>query len=139
MKTRRDKLDDIFSRVIRSAAGWRCECCGKQFPSTGVDRAGLHCSHYMSRRHQATRFHPDNAFAHCFSCHKRLGENPGDFYRWYCEVNGSGKEELIRELAHTTKKRSPKEKLAMYQHYKQQLALIEQWDGEGKLPVEAWD
>lgn len=70
---KRDKFDQVFSNFIRTRAKWTCENCGKNFEA---NRGSLHCSHYYGRRAATTRYHPDNAMAHCVYCHKKLGENP---------------------------------------------------------------
>ncbi len=80
MKTRRDKLDIIFSQLVRERAEWACEACGRYFPEG--DRQGLHASHSFSRRKKNIRWSPLNCSAHCFSCHKTLGENPVLFHDW---------------------------------------------------------
>ena len=71
--------DKWFSRCVRERANWICECCGKAYEENSQ---GLHCSHFFSRRHKATRWSPINAAAHCFSCHQRLGGNPIEFADW---------------------------------------------------------
>ena len=80
MKTRRDKLDTLFSLLVRERAEWMCEVCGRYFPEDA--RQGLHCSHHFSRRKRSIRLSPLNASAHCFSCHQTLGENPVLFHDW---------------------------------------------------------
>src|SRR3990167_1019129 len=93
MRVKRDKRDAIFSLLVRERAGWRCERCGKQF--SREDGQGLHCSHFISRRHRSTRWHPDNAAAHCFSCHQWLGEHPLDFTIWIKAYLGMDRAETI--------------------------------------------
>jgi uncharacterized CHY-type Zn-finger protein len=58
---------------------------------------GLHCSHYFGRRNKSLRWDPDNAFAHCFGCHQKLGSNPHDFQRWAEDRLGSGTVEILNE------------------------------------------
>lgn len=77
MKIRRDKADDLFSKLVRERAGWCCETCNKYFPEG--HRQGLHCSHLYSRRHGALRYFPGNAIAQCFGCHQRYGADPVEF------------------------------------------------------------
>lgn len=140
MKVKRDKIDDVFSKVIREAADWTCDCCGRQVPDD--KKMSLHASHYMSRRHSATRFDPNNVFAHCFSCHQKLGENPSEFYRWYCSEMGEGMESLIREKAMGICKRSKADKEGLYRHFKLELTRIraERAEGaQGKIPVVGYD
>ena len=86
--------DTWFSKCIREAADWTCECCGNKYEEGSM---GLHCSHYFGRRAKSLRFCPDNAFAHCFGCHQRLGSNPDDFHRWMVDKVGEGMMEILRE------------------------------------------
>ena len=86
--------DTWFSKCIREGAAWTCECCGGKHEEGSQ---GLHCSHYFGRRNQALRYCPDNAFAHCFGCHQRLGANPDDFRRWVIGNVGEGMIEILRE------------------------------------------
>ena len=79
MKIRRDKADDLFSKLVRERAGWACETCHKYYPEGS--RQGLHCSHLYSRRHKATRWYPQNAFAQCYGCHQKYGSDPLEFVR----------------------------------------------------------
>ena len=58
---------------------------------------GLHCSHYFGRRANSLRYCPDNAFAHCFGCHQRLGSNPDDFRGWMVSKVGEGMIDILRE------------------------------------------
>src|SRR3990172_4457816 len=70
---KRRKTDIAFSNYIREKAGWRCEYCGKICKVNGGWVAQLDASHYFSRRHESTRFDPDNVHALCSSDHKRMG------------------------------------------------------------------
>ncbi len=120
MKNRRDKLDDIFSKLVRERANWTCEA---QLPGCGGyheegRRQSLHCSHFFSRRKQSTRFDPENAAAHCFSCHKKLEENPLDFAKWVEAHLGNAATENLRIRAATILKRTKPQKEDLYQDMK---------------------
>lgn len=80
MAIKRDPLDGIFSDLVRERAGWSCEACGRYFGPG--ERQGLHCSHHISRRYNATRWSPLNAAAHCASCHHRFSDNPVEHGQW---------------------------------------------------------
>ena len=67
MKIKIDALDKLFSRYIRN----RDRCCQR----CGSSKS-LQCCHMHSRRHQNTRFDPDNAVALCFGCHQYLDSHP---------------------------------------------------------------
>ena len=74
MPVKRDILDALFSDLVRERANWCCEACGRCFGPS--ERQGLHCSHHISRRYNATRWCPVNAAAHCASCHHRFSDDP---------------------------------------------------------------
>ena len=80
MKVKRDKLDILFSNLVRRRAGWACQVCGRYFPEG--ERQGLHASHHFSRRKRSVRWSPENCSAACFACHQTLGENPVLFHDW---------------------------------------------------------
>ena len=80
MKIKITALDRLFSLYVRHRANWRCQYCGTDYAK--LNKSGLHCSHLYGRRHKSTRWHPDNAFAHCFGCHQFLGGNPVIFSKW---------------------------------------------------------
>jgi hypothetical protein len=84
--------DRWFSLCVRERADWRCEVCGKHYERGSQ---GLHCSHFWSRRHQSVRHDPDNAAAHCFGCHQRLGGDPLDFAAWVEGHLGSERREAL--------------------------------------------
>lgn len=96
MKVKRSPADDWFSKLVRERANHTCEHCGK-FCGEKHENGRLDCSHIFSRRHKATRWHPDNAVAHCFTCHQQLGENPINFAAWAESYLGAGLVEIIRE------------------------------------------
>jgi hypothetical protein len=93
---KRDKLDVLFSKLVRERSGWRCECCGKQYEPNSQ---GLHCSHLVGRRHRGTRWHPDAAAAHCYSCHQKLGANPIVFRNWIVRHLGEARALAIQARA----------------------------------------
>lgn len=131
MKTRRDILDSLMSQLVRERAGWACESCGKYFPEG--TRQSLHASHYHSRRKASTRFDPFNVFAHCFSCHKRLGENPHEFHHWARAKLGDREYELLAIRANTHIKRSKRDKEELKKEMKAELERMrqERRDGNG--------
>ena len=111
MKVKIDERDTVFSKLVRERTGWVCEKCGGRQQKTV-----LHCSHLFSRRHRSTRWHPDNAFAHCFLCHQYLGENPVVFADWAVKKMGKEKVEEMRILAHTVVKYSKFDLEIIYKH-----------------------
>jgi hypothetical protein len=122
VKIRIDKRDTVFSKLIRLRARWNCEKCGRYFQFGH----GLQCSHFFSRRHQSTRWHPDNAAAHCFACHQRLGENPVEFAAWIRGYLGDVRYEELAARRGRVMKRTKAELEELYQHLKEQLAALEE-------------
>lgn len=121
MKVRIDKKDTVFSKLIRLRARFNCEKCGRYFPQGH----GLQCSHFFSRRHQSTRYDPDNAAAHCFACHQRLGANPIEFTAWIKGYLGDVRYEALQLRHRQIVKRTKADAEALYQHLKNELASLE--------------
>lgn len=98
---KRNIADKWFSDCIRERANWTCEICHTYYPEDR--RQGLHCSHFYGRGNWSIRFCVDNAFAHCFSCHNRFGNDP-DFNTndYYISIFGDGMREIIRQKKHDT-------------------------------------
>lgn len=130
-KIKRLPADDAFSKCVRERSDWRCEVCGTEYEPGSQ---GLHCSHYFGRRAYGVRFDPDNAFAHCFGCHQKMGANPDDFTRWATEQLGEGVIQILREkredigLAKSVKKFLPD----VAKHYREQLKAMKKQRDAGK-------
>lgn len=137
MKIKVNKLDAVFSKLIRLRDGYVCQRCKRYF----VDGHGLQASHFYSRRHQSTRYDPDNCCAHCFACHQYLGGNPIEFASWIRNYLGDGRYEILTEKHNRIVKRTKKEQDELYQHLKDQLWKLEQAQAAGReLPaVVGWD
>lgn len=132
--------DSHFSKCIREAAGWKCECCGTEYPENAQ---GLHCSHFFGRRAYGVRFDPDNAFAHCFGCHSKLGGNPYDFHKWAEKQIGAGLIQILREKREDTNlaKYIKKNLKSVSDHYREELKRLKQLRAEGavgKLKVQGF-
>ena len=76
----------------------------------------------MSRRHTALRWHPDNAVAHCFSCHQRLGENPVLFHEWIVDKFGKERIDFLRQAIQSPVKLSKADKEQIHQTLKSEAA-----------------
>lgn len=126
--------DRWFSMCIREAADWTCECCGKKYEERSM---GLHCSHYFGRRNKALRFCPDNAFAHCFGCHQKLGSNPDDFQRWMLNKVGEGVMDILREKRNDIglAKSINKNLKDVAKHYRQEHARLQQLRMDGDVGI----
>jgi hypothetical protein len=72
--------DVWLGRCVKERVGWACEKCGKIYYVP--DTQGLHASHFVGRGNYATRFLPENVFAHCFGCHAYFEANPHRFVEW---------------------------------------------------------
>lgn len=88
-----DQADRLFSLYVRTRAKWSCEKCGKHYePPTNA----LHCSHFIGRGKENTRFNLDNACALCFHCHQNFTSHPAEHYQWQVERLGQKKvDELV--------------------------------------------
>lgn len=134
-----DKLDRACSRWIREAYDWTCANCGNQY-SKGSQ--GLHWSHFWSRRHKATRWDPDNACAHCFSCHQRLGGDPVEFSAFIRNHLGDGLFEIVREKAMSTKKWTEWEMADLLDHIIRDIRRMERERDKGVtgyIKPEVWE
>ena len=130
MTIKRTPADDAFSKCVRAAADYTCECCGRQYEESSM---GLHCSHYFGRRAYSVRFDPGNAFSHCFACHQTLGSNPDDFRKWALGAIGEGRIQLLRERREDTNlaKSIRKNLKDVAKHYREELKRIKSLRAEG--------
>jgi len=87
--------DKFYGYCIKERVNWTCEHCGVYYPEGS--RGGIECSHLFGRGSYATRFDPDNSFAHCTSCHFYLGGNPVIFHQWAEAQIGPGIIEILSE------------------------------------------
>ena len=87
------QADRWFSWAIRARADWTCERCNFKFPPPTTQ---LQCSHLFSRKHNVTRWHIHNAFAHCASCHAWLESRPPEFAAWASQAMGEDAYETVR-------------------------------------------
>lgn len=113
--------DKWFSWAVRAAAAWKCQKCGASFePPTRV----LQCSHLFSRVHNITRFHPDNAFAHCASCHAWLESRPPEFAAWATDFMGAEKYEALRRYHNRVARFRKSDYATIAAHYKNEYNRI---------------
>lgn len=126
LKTKRDKYDATFSRLIRLRDGM-CMHCGKVLP---VER--LECSHIISRSSAALRHDPRNAKALCFTCHRWWHENPLDAAEWVKGILGADHYDHLR-VAGSRPTKVPKFEKDMIRS--QQLELIKRLEAGEIIPV----
>jgi hypothetical protein len=116
---KRDKLDAIFSALVRERANQLCESTGR----CGSE-VQLECCHIVGRRNKAVRWHPLNAMSLCHSQHRFFTENPLNFTAFVeSKIGASGLHELkrlAREPAHWT----PRQLEGLYKHYVNEYARL---------------
>lgn len=122
MKAKRDKLDEVFSLLIRTRDRWTCQRCGKVYPEGSQ---ALHCSHFVSRRHMATRFDPGNCAAHCYSCHSYLEDHPQLFCEWLEGYMGLEALGQLRQRARQIVTLHKATRADMLKHYRRELTLLQ--------------
>lgn len=127
---KRDKYDALFSELVRMRTNWICECCKRSFAH---NKGALHCSHIFGRRKQSVRLHPDNAMAHCISCHQKLGENPIEFANAVQGLVGRVKYERLTILANTPTKFTKFDKEIIHKHYLAERKRIQALRDAGEL------
>lgn len=98
MRIRLDPLDILFSKYIRTKAGWRCEYCGTKYdPPTSA----LQTSHFHGRRKKTVRWDEQNCAALCFYCHQQFTENPLKHVEWFKKRLGDRRFDMLNLRANT--------------------------------------
>jgi 5-methylcytosine-specific restriction endonuclease McrA len=115
MRIKSDPADVAFSQYIRAKYP-RCQVCGK--PSTQVH-------HFKGRRFQSVRFSEDNAWAVCFTCHRRFHEEP-DWAVWQQmnRLGGQSKYDLFIFNTNQIKQRSSVDKKEIAKHFRDELKKL---------------
>ena len=137
MKVKIDKRDTVFSKLVRERANQLCERCGRH-----SSEVALQCSHIFSRRHVATRWHPDNAQCLCFGCHKWWHESPAQSGVWIRELLGDGVIDLLEERRNQIKKYSKVVREDIHRHLLSEYKIMidKRNDGiSGRIEFEAFD
>lgn len=111
---KRDKTDVIFSYLVRERANFCCEYCQMDYRE---ESGKLHASHIFGRRAKGTRWHPDNALAHCHKCHAKLGENPPLFVEHVLGAIGRPKYDGLTILANKPTKFSKFDIAVIHTHF----------------------
>lgn len=136
---KRDRIDSVFSELVRERANWSCENCGRYF-SEG-NRYGIHCSHLAGRRRSSLRHHPLGAVAHCRGCHQKLGEDPIGFCEWIKNHFSEDDYQRFLERKNRIVKLTKRDKDELYQWLKDQLKIMKGLRAKGHtgyLQFNAW-
>ena len=100
--------DRLFSQYIRTRDNWTCQRCGTQYePPTSA----LHCSHFMGRGKENTRFDPENADALCYGCHMYFTAHPMEHYDWQVKRKGQEVVDAIKLRSNQYKKRNAQQEV----------------------------
>jgi endogenous inhibitor of DNA gyrase (YacG/DUF329 family) len=112
------KLDREFSRFIRLRHASRdgmveCVTCGKT-----LHWKECHASHFVSRRHMATRWHELNVNVCCPRCNLYESGALDEYSRWIIQEHGMSTFDDLLALKRTTKKWTQPELLELIDKYK---------------------
>lgn len=123
------KLDKVFSLYIRLRDSkpygykyFKCISCGKILPFEKAD-----AGHYLSRRHNSTRFDENNVHAECSYDNRFNAEHLDGFRDNLIKKIGQQKFDLLRAKANTTKSYSEYEYKALIKYYS---ALVKKMQSE---------
>lgn len=131
MALKRDATDAAFSDAVREAADWLCQRCGRMFPERKGQDA--HCSHFLSRKFNSTRWHPDNAVCLCASCHAVVTDDHDEHVTLIKRILGSVRYERLKQRKQLVVRYRPADKREMSKHYRAEVARIKQMRREGVI------
>jgi hypothetical protein len=120
---KRDRLDAVFSDLVRERAGWKSELSGSN--------ESLQCCHIYSRKFLSTRWHPLNAVCLTASEHAHFTDRPPAFTNFLNAKFGPDHMFELAQLANKPRKFSQSEREGLYQHYKEELKLMREMREEG--------
>lgn len=114
-----DKADKTFSLYIRTRDNWTCQRCSRRYdPPTQA----LHCSHFMGRGKEATRFDEENADALCYGCHRYFTAHPLEHVDWQIERKG---QKTVDSLRLRSNQYHRKDRQMAYLYWKKRLEEME--------------
>jgi len=130
-KVKRDKIDKVFSELIRRKAKGVC-AVSKVMPDICKSpinkwKYGMDCSHTeFGRRNQSTRFSFLNCDAVCKGCHRKLGESSIFASSFKYKQLGARKFNELTDESNKVCKRSKADKEDLYKDLKEQLKELDQ-------------
>lgn len=128
MAIKRDRLDSIFSLLVRERAGNVCEHTGQ--PASAVQ---LECAHIWGRRNKSVRWHPLNAVSLSHYSHRFFTENPAAFIDWVKNRMGERAYEELERLARQPRKFTPREIEGLHKHMLTEYARLCQGREAGRM------
>lgn len=121
---KRDVADAAFSDCLREAHDHTCEKCGKQ--------GRMELSHVFSRRHMSIRYDKLNANCLCSYCHRTWHESPLEAERWFTDMFGQGRYDLLIEKKNQKAVGIKRQKSEIAKHYREQLKIIQEKRNSGE-------
>jgi len=119
-KAKIDGADKAFSLYIRTRDNWTCQKCLKIYtPPTNA----LHCSHFVGRGKENTRFSEANACALCFHCHQYFTSHPAEHYDWQVKRLG---QEVVDDLKFESTLYMKKDRRLQQMYWESELAKLTQ-------------
>ena len=119
---KRDKLDALWSQLVRMRAKWCCEFDGKYF---GKSR-GLQAAHCFSRGRKSTRYHPDCGTSLCTFHHYYLDGNPILKEQFFRKRLGDKKYEALKKLADKPFKLSQEDRVKIEADLRNKIETLEE-------------
>lgn len=115
--------DIAFSNAIRIRARWKCENphCERDCSD---EHGQLHCAHIMARRHQATRYDPDNCVALCVECHGKFDSSTEFRANVLEQIMDPFTLDQINQHAHQPFKRFKSDYPEIARHYRRQAKMM---------------
>lgn len=124
MKSKKDKLDRVFSQYIRlrdmlPGQVFRCISCGQIKPISQAD-----CGHYINRQHMSTRYSEINCNAQCKSCNRFDEGNMQGYRRGLVAKYGKERTIMLEAMKYDIKKYSEFEYDVLIKHYQSEVKRI---------------
>lgn len=119
MAIKRDKYDKIFSDLVRDAAQFTCQRCGRE-------DSKMELAHNLGRRATWTRYDPRNAACLCTTCHFRIDENAYEKISLFTRLKGQETCELMRQRFSASFKTPKGFKDEIYEHYKNEVKRLKE-------------